>query len=624
MTPISSRRTTRSDSGYNGSKGRLASRRTVLKATGGFGLAALAAPTFACSRGENQKPATGDRSGLLTAPSDTSDRAQHGGLLPAYLPSDTPGFDGMVSSSAQAAIHNDFSYARLVNFHVFNKAKGETIDQTLDPYAAESWEVSPDGTEYTFRLRADGGLDPRAPTNGRVLDAEDVVFAWNRFRTGHRSRALLLHDLNPNAPIVSVTAIGSRTVKMKLAYPAVSVLAALAFNFYLGLQPREAEGGFDPVQTMRGSGPWLLTDYQPGVSFSYRRNPNFYRKDRPYLDGIDAPIISEYAQGLAQLKAGRLYSYSVRQEDIVEARRNSASLEMLLQDLFNQAAGGIAFFNFKAGSVFRDERLRQAMSLLIDRDLYAETVFNVAKFEAMGLPVRRRWATVLPVGDEGFWLDPRSKEFGANARFFQYDPGEARKLVQAAAGQRPVKDTLTFIGGNEYGPDYGRDVQVLQSMWQANGDFEFKNNVVDYDSVFLPRYSINGPNRSFEGGGVAVAGVAPFPEPDLLLGEWYMPGGTYYKFEPDYPNDGRWDSLMKAQRTELDADRRRELLKEIQRYHAEKAYTIHRPAFTLGYALKQKWLANAGTFFSRSANTFSGGPNPSTSGLHWWIDRAGR
>ncbi len=57
-------------------------------------------------------------------------------------------------------------------------------------------------------------------------------------------------------------------------------------------------------------------------------------------------------------------------------------------------------------------------------------------------------------------------------------------------------------------------------MWEAKGDFKFKTNVVDYTTVFLPKYSINSPNRTMDAGGVALGGVAPFPDPDILFGEW--------------------------------------------------------------------------------------------------------
>src|SRR6185436_14019157 len=46
--------------------------------------------------------------------------------------------------------------------------------------AAESWELSPDGRQMTLKLRGDVKFDPRPPVNGRVLDADDVVFSWNK------------------------------------------------------------------------------------------------------------------------------------------------------------------------------------------------------------------------------------------------------------------------------------------------------------------------------------------------------------------------------------------------------------------------------------------------------------
>jgi peptide/nickel transport system substrate-binding protein len=600
-------------------------RRRVLKGLGTVAAAAAGLGLLGC-RDEDGAAETDDqdKSGLLSRPEDTSETAVAGGTLPAYFSADVSSFDGMTSLAGQTSFHNDFAYARLVNFHVFNAAQGERIDNTLDPYAAESWDVSGDGTEYVFHLQPNGKLDPRPPTNGRVLDAQDVVASWERFKATHRARGLLSNQVNPNAPVESMEALDAMTVRMKLAYPSVSLLAALAFSFYFMLQPVEADGGFDPRQTMRGSGPWMLSEYETGTAFAYRKNPGFHRKDRPFMDGIDGRIIQDYAQGLAQLTAGHLYSYNVRQEDVIATKEQAPALDLMSQDGFPRAASAIVFFSFKPGSIFRDDRVRRAMSLLIDRDLYIDTQFNAAQFEALGLPVQRRWATVLPVGEDELWLDPRSDDFGPSARYFRYDPEEARKLVQAAAGELPVKERFTTIVGNEYGADHHQDADVLQGMWSANGDFELERNVVDYGTVFLPKYSISGPERTFDGGGVALAGVAPFPEPDILLGEWYMKGGTYYKFEPDYPDNATWESLMASQRTERDAGKRLSVLQDIQRYHAEKMYTIHRPGFSLGFALKQPWLANAGAFVSASTNTFAGNIGPSTSALHWWLDEAKR
>ena len=206
-------------------------RRSLLKGAAGLGIGAAALCMLGCGGGSDGDGGgtakVQDKSGLLSVPEDTSAKATQGGILPSYFTADNPTFDGHNSLSAQTSTHNDYGYARLVAFKVSNATKGEKVQSGVEPYAAASWEVSPDGTTYTFKLQPNGMLDPRPPTNGRLLDANDVVFSWNRFKATHRSKGLLSNEVNPNAPVQSVTAPDARTVVFKLAYPSVSLLQAL-------------------------------------------------------------------------------------------------------------------------------------------------------------------------------------------------------------------------------------------------------------------------------------------------------------------------------------------------------------------------------------------------------------
>jgi ABC-type transport system substrate-binding protein len=545
--------------------------------------------------GDGTSGVAGDRSGLLSKPEDTTARAVRGGILPSYAVGDTPSFDG--NATPVASYWNDYAYTRLLNFRVANLTKGEKVTNEVEPYGAESWEVSPDGLHYTFKLRPDGALDPRPPTNGRVVDAQDFLFAWSRFKAGHRNRGVLSYEVSPSAPIESVTAPDARTIVIKLAFPIVSILQLLAYFMNLPIVPREADAAFNPRQTMRGSGPWMLTDYRPSLGFSLRRNPNFHMKERPFLDGVEMPIISEYAQGLAQFKAGNIFAFGLRPEDVLQTKADVPALRMLPFDAYPVNIGINAFFSLRPGSPFRDERLRQALSMLIDRDLFIDTRHNVSVYEKRGLPRAQRWASFLPPGEESFWLDPQGPDFGPNARYYKYNPAEARKLMQAA-GNGVVEQPVAYIAGAEGGPGYREDAEVLVGMWNATGDFKLQPNPVDYNTVFFPRYGSNNPRRDFEGkGGVALGSAADPADVDGWLSAVYSPAGGNYRFEPDFPNDARFDSLIKAQRVEFDPKRRAALLHDLQRHAAAKMYTIHRPGFALGYGLTQPWLMNpAGVF----------------------------
>ena len=70
------------------------------------------------------------------------------------------------------------------------------------------------------------------------------------------------------------------------------------------------------------------------------------------------------------------------------------------------AGGSWIRFGYLPGSPFRDERVRKAASMVLDRDLFVGTFGNVDKFEKAGLTVPQRWNSAIYSG-ESFWLDPK-------------------------------------------------------------------------------------------------------------------------------------------------------------------------------------------------------------------------
>ena len=118
----------------------------------------------------------GDSSGLLAKTEDTTSSAKPGGTLVFPLPSENfLNMDpyGVTIGSA----HAPWGYSRLV---MYRPAKYPNTPQgEVDPDGAQSWEMSPDGLRFTFKLRPNLKLDPRPPTSGRLLTAQDVVYSAN-------------------------------------------------------------------------------------------------------------------------------------------------------------------------------------------------------------------------------------------------------------------------------------------------------------------------------------------------------------------------------------------------------------------------------------------------------------
>jgi ABC-type transport system substrate-binding protein len=188
-------------------------RRRMLAATAGSG--ASAALLAACGSGSSGsgKPSEEGNS-LVGKQEDTTATAKRGGTHKISANSDVRSFEPYIRDISVTA-HVLRTYQTLVR----NKPTpfAPAAYDSLEGEAAESWEYSPDKLTLTFKLQPNSKFDPRAPTNGRVMDSQDVVYSWGRFAEVSTVRADLVNALNPAAPIASVAAPDARTFVMKLA-----------------------------------------------------------------------------------------------------------------------------------------------------------------------------------------------------------------------------------------------------------------------------------------------------------------------------------------------------------------------------------------------------------------------
>jgi ABC-type transport system substrate-binding protein len=574
------------------------SRRVVLRGALASGIGAAALSLAGCGGGDESEPGQ-QASGLVSAPQDTTSKAMRGGIMPSMVNTDAPSFQVYPSSAVAVSSANGRAYSKFFEMTIANKSKGEQPLTTVEGDAFASFEISPDGLTITGKLRPELTFDPRPPTSSRKVGTEDIRYSWDKIRTLGKSRGTLANEVSPGAPIASLTTPDDRTVTIKLAFPSPGVLPNLAFGLNGAfIYPTEAEGRFEPAKDMRGSGPWLLDKYEPSAFFQYRRNPNYYRKERPLLDGVDQPIISDYAQQLAQFRAGRIYSFGLRPEDMIATKKDLPEL-LMIQGLWSAAITHKIQFDFRPGSIWLDDRLRQALSMTIDRDLITEVLNNVEGFRKEGIDMEVRWNTHIGVGDAEFWLDPKGKDFGENAKYYKHDLAESAKLVRATGRER-VEAAWVYPAPPQYGATWQQAVQILKNMYDE-GPFRFTNDPRDYATDYSKKV-IAGSRLTggHDFSGVADAGVTSFPEVDSWFSTHYIPGGTFYSFEEDYPppND-RWFQLLKQQQLEQDRKKRADLIKEFQRYAAGKMYVVsgigQAPTFQLGWP----WAGNFGNFVTR-------------------------
>jgi peptide/nickel transport system substrate-binding protein len=544
-----------------------------------------------------------NQSGLVSKAVDTSSKAVPGGIWQTQSNSDASSIDPITNDGTAAQTFITPLYSGLTKNGMRSDGRSPGNGDVKGD-AAESWEFSPDGTQITLRMRPNHKFDPRPPTNGRAMTTADVKYSWDKVAATSVFGANLVYARNPSAPIDSASFPNERTVVFKLAFPYGNMPELLAYNS-LVIAPVESEGAFNIKSEARGSGPFFLKEWKPSLSHEYTKNPDWYEKGRPFLDGYIRTVIKEYAAALAQFEAGNIWDFAVRQEDVIRVKNDHPRMVMTQ----NFVAGGASASQYKMSirddSPMKDVRVRQAASMAIDRELWIATLNNTENFISAGLPVETLWHSHL--GAQGpSWMDPRSKEFGENGKYFQYNPTEAKKLL-AAAGYKGQEVSFWFSDrGNVV-----NESEIYAGMLRDAG-FVLDSKIVDYNTVWRQACQ--------ESGGTAYSGfcfdrAVAYNDEQILMSK-YAPEGKFSVSNKEIP--GITDRVRKV-RTELDPERQLAQLQQLQRDLAPLMFDIPQAGITRGFALHWPWLKNFNVF------TYGGtGDLFSSSRLYteYWYDAA--
>jgi ABC-type transport system substrate-binding protein len=539
--------------------------------TSGAGLAGAAFLAACGGDSGGEKGSKKDSSGLVVKPVDSTKQAVKGGTLGYFFNADPESFDPFLSGAASVRDANQPIYQRLLRWVVGTVDKRP--EAAFEGDAAESFELSPDGLQVTLKLRSGNKWDQRPPTNGRMITTDDVKFSWETFAAGANPGAgSMVKARNPTAPIDKLEFPDRNTVVVKLASVNSAILTMLAYTWYLSIVPTEAGGGpngFDRKTDARGSGPFFLSKAQPSSTWDYQRNPNYWRTDRPFLDGFSKPVIPESAQILAQLKAGRIWYYTPNADLVIQIKKDVPQLMMQGLSPYNTGGGGSVINPSKLpNSPFQDARVRYAMSMLIDRDAYDETFGNLRSFETQGIVMEHGWDTHAPIGWPADWLDPKAGKLGDASKYWKFDPDEAAKLLRAA-NAFGMEFPYSYIGAGGISTDvYRKENEVIVAMLGNNGAFKPKPNLVD-SAPYIQRYTLG--RGQYEG--VAYVPTGGLPDMDMFIHAIYMPGGRNDYVTTKENTGAAFDLAIKHQQ-ELDLKKRNELSHQWQIAMAQAMPTI--------------------------------------------------
>ncbi|HEV8663911.1 MAG TPA: ABC transporter substrate-binding protein [Candidatus Methylomirabilis sp.] len=276
-------------------------------------------------------------------------------------------------------------------FEGLTKYKGATTE--VVPALAERWEVSADGTVWTFTLRKNAKFH-----DGTPFDAKAVVWNFERWRfTKHPQHENQLKagqtfeyyegqfgGFDDQSLITKVEAVNPATVRFTLKDPQGPFLANLAmFTFVLASPAAIEKWGTESCKHPVGTGPFRFVEWKPNQEVILEANPAY--RDKPAAAKVQRVVIrniKDSSQRLAALKAGEIHGMEGLNPDDVRVVRADPNLQILLRP--TNTTGYVAF-NYKVKE-FQDKRVRMAVAHAINKQgivsaLYGGTGLAANQFQ---------------------------------------------------------------------------------------------------------------------------------------------------------------------------------------------------------------------------------------------------
>lgn len=270
-------------------------------------------------------------------------------------------------SDALVALNNTSGSAVDVGPKIFDGLLAYDNDLSPKPQLATSWSVSPDGLQYTFKLR-----DGVTWHDGQKFTSDDVAFSILRLKVAQpRGRGTF-------ANVVDVKTPDPLTAIIVLSKPAPYLLTALAATespivAKHVLENTEPTATPTPAQLI-GTGPFVFKEWVRGDHIILDRNPNYWDKPKPYLDRIVIRIITDNAAISAALETGEVdITGDISLGDIDRLKANP-DLGVEARNVPYSGDQRELIFNLDREFV-KDQKVREAIAHALDLQGFADTVY---------------------------------------------------------------------------------------------------------------------------------------------------------------------------------------------------------------------------------------------------------
>lgn len=454
-------------------------------------------------------------------------------------------------------------------FEGLTRVQGSPDGDKIEPGVAESWEQNENATLYTFHLRKDAKWSDGVPVTAndfeyaikRVADPRVASkYAWlldDIIKNSKEVRKMNIEEYSDEEIAEALKTIGARsvddyTLEIELAKP---VPFFMQLTYFPTLYPQRkdivekyGDEYATEIDKMVYNGPFMLTEWVHDSKIVYEKNPNYWDKDKIYLDKIVRKAIPEQNARMQALLTGEIDA------ELIMSREWKAKFQSM--DEFNyisrkNADVGYHIFN-QNDKYFKNAKIRKAFSVAFNRDDYIDQCED-----GLGFPGWEYVPDNLVIGDENY-----AKLVG--------DTAFAKKLYDEIEDSK----ALLIEGLQEIGED--PDPAKMEVSMMFRGTDERTKRIGEwYQHVFKTRLGVNlkldllkyniaydkFDNHEFQ---IFDTGwVGDFNDPSNFLDFWHSEDG-FYNFEKTGWKNGEFDEIVKKAGGMFDNNERAKLYKRAE------------------------------------------------------------
>lgn len=396
-----------------------------------------------------------------------------------------------------------------------------TPDWEIEPRLAETYEVSPDGMEITFKLR-EGVLFH----NGREMKAEDVKNSFERLKGEESPKA------KDYANIKEINVLNDYEISFRTEKLDVELAKAFIYPWTAIVPIEEAETlKSKPV----GTGAYKFKEWIPQQQVILTANENYYLEPAKIKE-LEFKLIPDATSQMAALQTGDIHLAEI-QGNQVEVLKNDENLK-----IYSEPMNAVQLLALNLDNeIFKDVRVRRAIAMAINKeDINSTVVYGYGSNVGAHLPVNY-------------------PDYYDTNDVIQYNPEEAKKLLAEAGYENGL--TLEMILPKNYQIHMDAGQVIADQLSKIGVNVEIK--VVEWGQWLSDVYS----GKQYE---MTVVGLSGRLDSYYFLKRYHSQSGDFISYIT-----GDIDALLEASTSELDPVKRKDIFKEIQVTLAENVPVVY-------------------------------------------------